>query len=230
MHNGLNSYFGIRASLLRLGGVFKRFGSACSGTSALEFAMILPVLVILILGTAEWSRYSRYERHLTRTTKMIAEIVAASVQTSGNFYESNVHAAESAVYANFPEIATGDGCGSPWCDLYSQVSVIKFTPTVATCKIGCNYTGKLLLAWWLPYCGAVNAVPSGSDQNIFDVDQSMFGPGYIVKVVQGYTYRPLLFGGIFPARTWYKVAYSTPMASSTFNVVQTTPSQFTVCP
>ena len=215
------------AALYRLSG---RFSACRMATSGLEFALILPVLVTLIMGTAEWSRYTRYERHLTRTVKFIAQNLAANVNSDGTLLEDRFHSAGSGAVANFPEIATGEGCGGWWCDSYITYEFIKFKPTNPACTIGCTYTGSIAFDWWQAACGTVNPVATGADTGLYDVDSAVFGPGYLIKVIGAYTYKPYMFSAIFPARTFIKVAYATPIASSTITLAQSTPSQATVCP
>lgn len=54
-----------------------RFAHNRSATSAIEFALILPIMFLLMAGTAEYSNYSRAVRRTAAAAQLTAQLVAA---------------------------------------------------------------------------------------------------------------------------------------------------------
>jgi Flp pilus assembly protein TadG len=69
----------------KLGGCFIAFARARSGVAAVEFALVLPVLLLLYLGGFELTQALSIYRKLTDTTTEIASIVSqyAVISSSG---------------------------------------------------------------------------------------------------------------------------------------------------
>jgi Flp pilus assembly protein TadG len=72
--------------------------------SAVEFAMLLPLMITLYLGTIEISQAVGIDRKVTLTTRALADL-AAQVKTINNAEMSNVLDASAAVIAPYkPEL------------------------------------------------------------------------------------------------------------------------------
>jgi Flp pilus assembly protein TadG len=72
-----------------------------SGVSAVEFAMLLPLMVVLYLGAVEISQGVAIHRKVTLTARTVADL-ASQVTTINNAGMSNMLTAASAVVAPFP--------------------------------------------------------------------------------------------------------------------------------
>ncbi len=77
------------------------FGGEERGVAALEFAMLLPLMIALLLGCAELSQAIAIDRKLSITTRVISDLVA-QVQEVKDSDMSNILAAASAVAAPYP--------------------------------------------------------------------------------------------------------------------------------
>ena len=77
-----------------------RFACDEQGTSAVEFAMLLPLMLTLYLGTVEVSQGVGIDRKVTLTTRTAADL-AAQVTSINNADMTNLLSASSAVIAPY---------------------------------------------------------------------------------------------------------------------------------
>jgi Flp pilus assembly protein TadG len=81
-----------------------RFGHLAKderGVSAVEFAMLLPLMVTLYLGTVEVSQGIGVDRKVTLTARTVADLVSQVTSVSNNDMTNSLNAA-TAVMAPFP--------------------------------------------------------------------------------------------------------------------------------
>jgi Flp pilus assembly protein TadG len=78
-----------------------RFATDRSGVSAVEFAMLLPLMLSLYLGSVEVSQGIGADRKVTLTARTICDLVS-QVSSIGNADMTNALSASSAVMAPFP--------------------------------------------------------------------------------------------------------------------------------
>ena len=64
--------------------LFARFARCGSGVAAVEFALILPVLIALLLGSAELTRALTYDRKVTQVAFTVGDLVAQSDAVSAS--------------------------------------------------------------------------------------------------------------------------------------------------
>jgi Flp pilus assembly protein TadG len=88
------------ASFLRLPETFTCFSRDERGVSAVEFAMLLPLMITLYLGTVEISQGVGIDRKVTLTTRTVADL-ASQVSSINNSDMSNLLAASSSVVAPY---------------------------------------------------------------------------------------------------------------------------------
>jgi Flp pilus assembly protein TadG len=77
-------------------GHFRAIARDQRGASAIEFALLLPLLVTLYLGTAEISQGIAVDRKLTLTARTVADLVS-QVSTINNAAMNDIMAASTAV-------------------------------------------------------------------------------------------------------------------------------------
>jgi Flp pilus assembly protein TadG len=107
------------------------------GVSAVEFAMILPLMVTLYLGTAEVTQGVSIDRKVTITAHTLADLVS-QFQSITNADMTNVLAASAAVISPYDST--------------------KLTATVTAITIDANGTAKV--AWSDSYQGTAHSVGS----------------------------------------------------------------------
>src|SRR5262245_9591747 len=90
----------MKLSRLRLVPELARFGRDQRGVSAVEFAMLLPLMITLYLGTVEVSQGIGVDRKVTLTTRTVADL-ASQVSSINNTDMTNMLNASAAVIAPY---------------------------------------------------------------------------------------------------------------------------------
>jgi Flp pilus assembly protein TadG len=90
----------MKISRLAPGQHFIRFGSDERGVSAVEFAMLLPLMLTLYLGAVEISQGVGIDRKVTLTSRTVADL-AAQVSTISSSDMANILGAASSVIAPY---------------------------------------------------------------------------------------------------------------------------------
>lgn len=193
----------------------KRFSRAQNGVAAIEFALLLPLLIVMMLGSVELQRYLRIERQLSLAAENIANIVAqrqSSDLTKLNFdFDS--------VYHLFPPGNEHPTLTWPSYIIHKITNVV-FTPTIAGCTVNCTYTANA--AWhWPSYnsapfspgvmarsCGPLTAAAPGAAPTGKTMPAAMFGPGSVVIVDIGYRFTPLFGSSLIPPITMFRQGYA----------------------
>ncbi len=85
-------------------GFLRRFGRDGSGVSAVEFAMIAPVLILVYFGLAEFCQAYMAQRRMSHSTSQVADIVA-QYQTVDTDLIDDTFALGGLVLAPFPDSA-----------------------------------------------------------------------------------------------------------------------------
>ena len=194
--------------------LFAQFARAQRGVAAIEFALLLPLLVLMMLSSVELQRYLRIERQLSLAAENIANIVAqrqSSDVTKPNFDFD-------AIYHLFPP-----GNEHPtltWSSyIVHKITNVVFTPTVSGCTANCTYTANA--AWiWPSYdsafspgvmarsCGPLTAAASGASPTGKTIPAAMFGPGSVVIVDIGYRFTPLFGSNLVPSIDLFRQGYA----------------------
>jgi Flp pilus assembly protein TadG len=84
------------------------FASDCGGVSAIEFAMLLPIMITLFFGTIELSSGIAISRKLTLTAHTVADLASQLTDGTVDANSSDTLAASSTImwpYANSPATA-----------------------------------------------------------------------------------------------------------------------------
>lgn len=193
-----------------------RFLRNTRANSAIEFALILPLLALLMAGTAEYAHYARYSRRLNQAAQAIAQVHAAQ-SGSIDFMKLSRPAFENVKYI-FPDFQR-DRSGSidqiAW-----RVSSIAMTPTRAGCGTTCTYKGDLvfsapkLSAPLDRECGALK--PDDGTPSATTLPSRMFTAASIVVVDVGFAYEAFLGSRFIPAMNMLRQAYATPLNATSY--------------
>jgi Flp pilus assembly pilin Flp len=213
--------------------LFAQFARAQRGVAAIEFALLMPLLVLMMLSSVELQRYLRIERQLSLAAENIANIVVqrqASDVTKPNFDFD-------AVYHLFPP-GNEDPTNAWWNYIVHKITNVVFTPTVAGCTSNCTY--KANAAWiWPSYdsgfspgvmarsCGPLTAAASGASPTGKTIPAAMFGPGSVVIVDIGYRFKPLFGSNLVPPIDLFRQGYANARFASPY--IQTPEGMTTRC-
>ena len=92
------------------------------GVSAIEFAMLLPLMLALYLGVVEISQGIAAQRKVTMTARTMADLVSQASNVA-NTYMNNSLSAATAVMAPFPDSKLKVTVTSIWIDANGKATV-----------------------------------------------------------------------------------------------------------
>ena len=84
-------------SLARLAALRRRFGRARSGVSAVEFALLLPVILLLFFGGVEVSDALTVKRKVTHVTSTLSDLITQSKTISAGEMDDILDAAAAII-------------------------------------------------------------------------------------------------------------------------------------
>jgi Flp pilus assembly protein TadG len=151
----------VRAACRRCG----RFAHDESGVSAVEFAMVMPLMVPLYLGTVELSQGLDADRKVTITARTVADLVAR-VSSINNAEMINTLNASAAVIAPF--------------------SVSKLKVTVSSVTI--DGQGKATIAW----SDTLNGTPRSKGTTVSLPDALKIANTSLIWSEVQYSYKPAI--------------------------------------
>ncbi|MDB5569885.1 MAG: hypothetical protein JWN93_1068 [Hyphomicrobiales bacterium] len=178
--------------------LLRAFSRDTGAASALEFALILPLLIVILLGSVELHRYSKVVRHIGQAAQTVALLTAQREKPIASREELSFDLNAASIID--PEGEFG------WFErINHQISHVVFS-TAAGCVQNCAYTANL--AWsWPTYsssvlgpltreCGAVAAALDNAPASGTAIPGRLFGAGSLVVVDLQYNFTPV-FGSSF---------------------------------
>ena len=178
-----------------------RFFASNSATAAVEFAVIVPVAMLLYVGAAEVSDGVLASRRLTTVTKTLVDLLSLQgTTTQSTSLPTPGNAVSATTLSNLLTSATAVLAPEPITTLTMTISAIDITNTAqGTC---CS----ALVRWSFTQGGTlrpcavqITALPSNSDyapaqipSNLLPTGTQLPTPLYILVADTGYTYQPAL--------------------------------------
>ena len=189
-----------RTALQKLRCAVANFAKATTAIAAMEFAIMMPMLTILIVGGAETARFVTTTHKITSLANSMASLLAertTAVQLNDLMFTFN------STLVTFPQILKDAANNNiPWqYDIAATLSSIKFTPTVSGCTSNCTYKASVI---WSAGSGtsqrsctvAPVAQSDSASPSLAKLPQDIFTSGTIVVVDISFVYRPF-FGSRF---------------------------------
>ena len=181
------------------------------GTAALEFAIVVPVLVVLILGVSDLSNAILTARRAEVAAIAVAQMAStdsAQSQTLNEISDVEASSATTAAFALFPCWArspnVSGGCGAAGTFAVT-LSGISFTAVPSGCTQTCSYQPKVV---WsvsnvlgenkLRPCGDLAVVANSSPFNYGSIPAGDVGPTTLFVADVSWTFTPAFFGFLFP--------------------------------
>ena len=173
---------------------------ARDGLAALEFALLLPMMISLLLATTDIALATITSRRLNSAVQSVAEVGSALAvhQNSQNTLTAlQANLAANTIFGIFPTWKASSAIGT----FAVTISGVAFTAVPAGCQNNCTYTAQVTWSSANPYgvqelraCGALAAVPNTQAMSPTTLPQGVFGPTALVVADVDYTYKPVFFG------------------------------------
>jgi Flp pilus assembly protein TadG len=211
------------------------FARAEQGLAALEFALVVPLLVMALVGFSEIDRYAATTRQLESSANAISQMLTQSTSVTNG----DLNFAYDSLTVLFPRVLDDSARkGARWRDDISvAMSSVAFAKTNPACATNCAYTAQV--AWSggsakRPCATPLKSAPNASRPSSTELPADAFGPNALVAVDLEFTYAPLfaakLFGPVTIKRSGFMQARYTPTNSYVKYAVAGGDSLVTTCP
>jgi hypothetical protein len=189
----------------------RRFIRAKDGLAALEFALVLPLLLAIMLGFYEIDRYAFAVRRLEIAAASMTDMLTTN--TTGFINYNDIHFAEDSIMVLFPMVLADSAAKQiPWQnDISISISSIVFSPTVKSCTSNCTYTANVAWTTGGRACGSIQ-IPGvdTSAPSLTTLPDDLFGVPSVVVVDLAYTYVPRVGSSIIKPFTIHRSSYIQP--------------------
>jgi Flp pilus assembly protein TadG len=191
----------------------KQFWGARQAIAAVEFALVLPLLVILMLGSVEAARLITFARRVTLVTTTAVEMLTQNGTGTVNYID--LHFAVDSTMVIFPQILQDVALKHvSWSnDIAISIASVVFTPNPSTGTSNCSYVANVV---WNSgpnkrTCGVpLTSVPDTAAPSKTALPADVFGPGSIVVVNIVFSYTPIFGFGLFGTVPIARSAYLSP--------------------
>lgn len=208
-------------------------GGDGSAVAAVEFALIVPVLLTMTIGTIEVGRFALYSRKMNLVASTMGQLVS---QSSKDFTSGDVHFTYDSAIVTFPQVLTeARARGANWWDVIRPTfSSVVFKPKSPGCTENCEYDAYV--AWTAGNvrrpCGKLSKSNDASVPSYSALPASMYGESSVIAVDVVMNYRPMIFLEFMPEITLHRSSYFVPRYVSQVNYTSQSSSQYfvTKCP
>ncbi|WP_264046482.1 TadE/TadG family type IV pilus assembly protein [Methylobacterium flocculans] len=185
-----------------------RFASDRRGVALVEFAFVLPLLILLSVVAFDLIRYVIYMRKVELAASTIADLVARN--DTGTITQTDLQAIARAQLVIFPEAMTAarDSNTSVWSLLKWTLSGVQFRKP-PTCLTNCTYVATVAWSAGLkrPCLTPLTSVANTAGPSPTTLPSETFGPGFLVVADVVFSYKPLIaqsvVGSIDIAKSFY---------------------------
>ena len=199
-----------------------------AGVSAVEFALILPIALVLMLMGFDTARYVLATQRIEEIANTAAEMLAQTA-VSAAAVDSNDGAVsdgdlqfywDSAMFLYPDSAAAASAQGVAWSSLLVvNMASINFVASPTGCTSSCTYKPKVV---WTTNnhrpCGStISAVSDASTPSPSTLPTDVFGSGSIIVVDVTYTWQPTFGAAYLPS---FSITRSTYMAPRNVNIVE----------
>jgi Flp pilus assembly protein TadG len=172
------------------------FGRDSRGVAAVEFACIVPVLLLMLIGTLEASRALAVDRRFNLATSMVADLVGRETEINADDVK--------AIYNIVDQVM------SPFDSAPLKISLI---PVMASTSDLSNTKVYASTASRPSFNGGVQPAKCSSytlPPGLIVKGASGVGGGTVIVVKTSYEYKPALIGYLWGSSTWTEEAIVTP--------------------
>jgi Flp pilus assembly protein TadG len=187
------------------------------GVAAIEFAMIVPIMLLLFFGTVEFSSAIAVDRKVTLIARTLSDVTSQSISVANadlsNFFNSGC--AIMYPYAGPPP------CTQTNNPMTAVISELYIDPTTLKAKV----------QWSVPYQGGVAQTVGLAPTGVVVPQALLVGGTYLILSQVGYTYKPAVAYGLMPNAgiTLKDVAYTRPRQSACVYYSATAPTSVPAC-
>jgi Flp pilus assembly protein TadG len=191
--------------------------------STVEFAFLVPVVLLLLLMGFDTGRYVLATQRIQEVANSVAEMLSQTQAAStppattptgaGYVQDSDLHYFYDSAMATYPDVlAVANSTGTYWWQLLTvQMTSIYFKASPTNCTSSCTYTPEVVWTTGARSCGlTISAASDTSGYNAATLPTDVFGPGSIIVVDVSYTFTPTFGAAYLPSIPIERSAYMAP--------------------
>ena len=201
----------------------RSFARRQDAVGATEFALVSPILLLLLLMGFDTGRYVLATQRVQEVANSVAEMLSQTDPAQpplvtiephdGVVQDSDLRYYYDSAMATFPEVlAVANSEGANWWQLLAvQMTSVNFVATPAGCTTACTYTPQVVWTTGARKCGlTINQAPDASAYNPATLPKDVFGTGSLIVVDVGYTFTPTFGAAYMPSISIERSAYMAP--------------------
>jgi Flp pilus assembly protein TadG len=192
------------------------FWRARQAVAAVEFTLILPFLILLMLGSVEVARLIIFSRNVTQVAATTVEMLSQNGSGTVNYVD--LHFAQDSAMVIFPQILQDAAQKNiSWGnDISVSMASICFGSSSTTCTPTCTSNCTYANVVWNSgsnkrVCGVpLNPVADTAVPSKTTLPTDVFGPGSLIVVDIAFNYTPMFGLGLFGTISLKHSAYLAP--------------------
>ena len=210
----------------------REFAASCDAASAIEFALVVPILILMMLAGLQLVLYVNATRKVEYVAASISQMISEATPPSNATTNASVNAADlhfsyDSTLVLFPYIMLDAARKniSWWQDISINYASIQFNPVKnSTCsgydQSAC-YTAQVV--WTSSGTSGTNKRQCSSKQSVADdnvtpspttLPRSVFGPGSVIAVDVAFTFVPTFGAKFLPSINIVKSIFLQPRYAS----------------
>ena len=202
-----------------------------SGVAIIEFAMVAPFLLLLLLAGFDMGRYALATQRVEAVANSVAQMLSQTGLSSdavnandGTVTDTELNLFRQSALFTFPEaLAAASRQGVKWSDLLVvNMASIRFRPPAPNCATHCAYTPQVV--WSTGWRSCVNPISQGQNTDTptaTTLPVGVYGPGSQIVVDVQYTFTPTFGAAYLPSLPIVRSAFLSPR---NVGIVETTQS------
>jgi Flp pilus assembly protein TadG len=214
--------------------LLRRFAAAEDAMAAIEFALILPILVVILLAGSQVVLYVNASRKVGQVARSISQMISQATPPSNSstatVNATDLHFSYDATLVIFPYLMTdAKRQNIAW---YTDISInfasIAFTPTTGTCndpsdQSACYIANVVWTSTGTAQPGGTNYRPCVTPQlpasntaapGRTTLPRSVFGPASLIVIDVVFTFTPTFASAFLPPLRIARTAYVQPRYAS----------------
>jgi len=212
-----------------------------TGVAAVEFALVAPLLLALLLGAVELDNQITAGRRLAQASYSVAQVISEAPNPPGTINYMDLQMANDSAMVVFPLVLSDSAArGVSWgSDISITISNIVMAKVVTTCSTSCAYTAHVAWSWGASKRPClINLSAATSDTatpTATTLPPDVFAPGSVIVADITYTYRSVFETGLFGTFVMHRSTYLqprnvTPSSYIQYSTVSGDPGATTLCP
>jgi Flp pilus assembly protein TadG len=230
----------------RLGHLLERLRRARRGVISLEFALLAPVMITLLLGTYDVANAIIVTNRLTAAAQQVVEVATATADqaaTLNQLTDYQAYQATTVPFAILPTLATQvpanlpSGTNNVAAGFSMTLSSVQFVGAPTGCQTTCT-SYKAYTRWSMSNhlgtkvlrpCGQLTSVPNTTSPALTTMPAGAFGATSVLVADISYEYVPAFSGFFIGPFTINRTAYLSPRIGTNTSFASSTSDASVLC-